>query len=297
MGTGHRRRSRRQRAAADRPECDRGRVGPQRAAAPAGRRAAGTAVLLRPSRVHRDVPLGPRSRPRPRIGDRVRSSRAEIARRGRRGRPRGERDVRALRGPDGARAGQRDQRARPGRHRAGRRDVERRPTLRACSRAVGRVRLLRSVDTRLVPPMHGDSSGVRGAAWRGLRELSTALGPRPAAWRPACSRFLRRQASLLPGRSGRSGAGVPPAHCSGAQWGRRPACRLQWGAVWQASLLLIAVDAGGGAGASRLPIAVGRRWGRRPACRSQWARGSVLPADRSGRGGAGVPPAGHALAS
>ena len=61
LGTGTRRRGRRRRPRADRPERDRRRVGPQRPAVARRGRVAGPALLLRPPRLHRDLPLGVRS--------------------------------------------------------------------------------------------------------------------------------------------------------------------------------------------------------------------------------------------
>ena len=92
-------------------------------------------------------------------------------------------DARALRGPAGPRARRRGQRARPRRDRARRRLVEHGAPLRRRAGALaGRV-FSDAVATRLLPPVHGDSSGVRGAAWLGAGARSprlmgaTAAGP------------------------------------------------------------------------------------------------------------------------
>ena len=131
----------------------------------------GPALLLRPRRLHRDLPLGAGAGPRPRASrrglrtaPRFRAPEVAALRRGRRrGRPTRARAARRAPGP---RARARDQPARS-------------PT-RSCSAAGSRglpqlyervpalwARWVFSdrVDTRLLPPVHGDASGVRGAAW------------------------------------------------------------------------------------------------------------------------------------
>ena len=145
---------------------DRRRVGPQPAALAARRRAAGPAVLLRPHGLHRDVPLGPGPRARPRARDR-RSARPR--RRspsgGRRATRRAAASARALRRPPGARPRHGHQRARPRRDRARRRDVAARAALRERAARSGRATSSPTASTRARAARHGDSSGVRGAAW------------------------------------------------------------------------------------------------------------------------------------
>ena len=150
----HRRRRghRRARPRARRAERHRGRVGPQPAAVAARRRAARPGVLLRPARLHRDVPVGPgprarspRARPAPIVApEAIVASRGAPATRVRS-------DARALRGAPRARARARDQHPRSRRDRARRRPVEPRPALRVGAAAVGRRGCSRDrVDTRLV---------------------------------------------------------------------------------------------------------------------------------------------------
>ena len=143
------------------------RVGPQPAAVAARRRvararratAAGTAASRRSSR-------GPGWRATTRRARGATLGAQEIAERGGGGRRAGRRGARALRGSHGARARERHQRARSRRHRARRRAVEHRAALRARAAARGRPHVFSDrVDTRLVRAKHGDSSGVRGAAW------------------------------------------------------------------------------------------------------------------------------------
>ena len=87
-------------------------------------------LLLRPVRVHRDVPVGPRPAGRLRACDRAaRLAGAEIVAAAAAGDRDGAGGARALRSADGARAGQRHQRARSRRHRARRRHVEYRPAV------------------------------------------------------------------------------------------------------------------------------------------------------------------------
>ena len=60
------------------------------------------------------------------------------------------------------------QHPRPARHRAGRRSLAHEPALRAACPSCGSATSSPSpqhIATRLLPPKHGDSSGVRGAAW------------------------------------------------------------------------------------------------------------------------------------
>ena len=99
----------------------------------------GAAVLLRPARLHRDVPVGAgpgaRSRTRDRRADAQRGDRRACGRRGRAGRG----GAAAVRGADGAGAGEHHQRARSRRHRARRRVVEAGPPVRpACPRSGAR---------------------------------------------------------------------------------------------------------------------------------------------------------------
>ena len=147
------------------PERDRLRVGTQLAALAAGRGNAGSPVLWRAPRLHRNLSF--------RTGDGGRSRREDrgnIDCRGNRcprpGRGPGLRDnTGALRGAAGARAGLRDQHHRSGCDRAGgglsnvKRWYETVPSL------WGPYVFSDVIRTRLVPNVHGDSSGVRGAAW------------------------------------------------------------------------------------------------------------------------------------
>ena len=105
----HRRRRRRPPAPAVRTERDRRRVGPQPAAVAARRRAARAGVLLRPRRLHRDVPVGAgaspantRQAPDPGRRARRRTSTA-IAARAAAGEALAEAILRPLRGPAGPR--------------------------------------------------------------------------------------------------------------------------------------------------------------------------------------------------
>ncbi len=136
---------------------------------PAPRRTARAGVLLRQARLPRDVPVGPRPGPR--------------LRRVRRGRIPAE--IKGATVVARAAAGDRHASAALDRyaHRLARGLATVINTLDpdvivlgggvsnvamlydAVPRWLDAVRLLRSVATRIVPPMHGDSSGVRGAAW------------------------------------------------------------------------------------------------------------------------------------
>ena len=148
------------------PERDRRRVGAQSAALAARRREARAGLLLRQDRLHRDVPL--RARARARLpGGHGRGARRARDRGARRARRSGRRcRARALRGPHGARARRRPEPARPRRGRARRRHVAgRRGSTRACRGSGRRGRSPTAITTPLRPPLHGDSSGVRGAAW------------------------------------------------------------------------------------------------------------------------------------
>ena len=130
-------------AGAGRRERDWRRVGAQPAAGRARRRVARAAVLLRPERLHRDVPVGPGAGARLRRRAAARSVTAqEIAARAAAGEPLADRGARPVRGADGARARQRHQPARSGRHRARRRAVEHRSPLRARAAALGAAHLL-----------------------------------------------------------------------------------------------------------------------------------------------------------
>ena len=83
-----------------------------------------------------------------------------------RGRCRLRGEPRPLRTPPCARAGARDQHPRSGRHRARRRLVQHAIVCTITCRALwGEWVFSDRVDTRLVAHRHGDSSGVRGAAW------------------------------------------------------------------------------------------------------------------------------------
>ena len=125
------------------------------------------AVLLRAARLHRDVPLGPGAGARLRRRWRRESSRAKIvaaraasasAPATRRSRATKSRMARAL--------GDGHQPARPRRHRARRRAVEHRRGSTGTSRAVVAATFSPTASTRAwCAPRHGDSSGVRGAAW------------------------------------------------------------------------------------------------------------------------------------
>ena len=94
----------------------------------------------------------------------------EIAARADRGDARGDRHAGPLRGAHGPRARRRPRRPRPRRDRARRRHVADRPALRERAAALAGVGLLRPRRHRPGPPVHGDSSGVRGAAWLWGRE-------------------------------------------------------------------------------------------------------------------------------
>ena len=156
----------RQRPRRDRRERDRGGVGAQPAAVARSWRVAGPAVLLRPHRMHRDVPLGARTGPgssgphRPRA--RRRRDRRQRRRR-RRGRARVGRDATSAVSPAGSR----------------RSSTCSIPT-RSCSAAACRTSPGSTSGCRGCGPssfsptrssrgssraVHGDSSGVRGAAW------------------------------------------------------------------------------------------------------------------------------------
>ena len=90
----------------------------------------------------------------------------EIAARAERGDARGHRDARPLRGPDGPRARGRPQRPRSRRRRARRRAVADRPASTRACRGSGSSGPSPTAWTRACGrPVHGDSSGVRGAAW------------------------------------------------------------------------------------------------------------------------------------
>ncbi len=75
------------------------------------------------------------------------------------------RDARTLRGAPRARARARDQSARSGCNRARRRAVEHRAALHERSPALGILGVFRPCRHALLRNVHGDSSGVRGAAW------------------------------------------------------------------------------------------------------------------------------------
>ena len=136
VGTGTRRRRCRRRPRLAGAERHRRRMGTQPASLAGRRGAARAAVLLRQARMHRDVPqraghgAGPRSaRPATRLdsaGDR---------RAGQRRRCRLRRRRSPAMAAHGEGAGDDHQRPRSGRHRAGRRDVENRPALRAGAEA------------------------------------------------------------------------------------------------------------------------------------------------------------------
>ena len=104
-----------------------------------------------------------------------RSTAPAIVAAGRRRRCRGRGHAFALRGPDGARAGLDPQRARSRRGGAGGRAVQDRAPLpqrpRSCG---GNTPSPTPCARRLRPPRHGDSSGVRGAAWLWSRRVARA---------------------------------------------------------------------------------------------------------------------------
>ena len=118
---GHRlrRRDRRGRPGAARAQPHRGRVGPHPPAAAAGGRIPATPLLVRPAW----VPGTLSRRPGPRRGWPSAGRRGAVRPRGGRGR-RGTGGAGPPRRPAGARAGGDPERARPGRHRAGRRPVQ-----------------------------------------------------------------------------------------------------------------------------------------------------------------------------
>jgi fructokinase len=164
-GHRHRRRRRGGPAGAHRAERDRRRVGPQPAPLAARGRVAGAGLLLRQDGLRRDVPVRARPRPRPPAGRAGTTSAPEIVARAERG------EARA-----GAALGRYEERM------AGRSpssSTSSTPTwscwaaacrgspasTRTCPRLWQEWAFSDRVDTPLRPPVHGDSSGVRGAAW------------------------------------------------------------------------------------------------------------------------------------
>ena len=165
-----RRRHRDRRPAAGRRQRDRRRMGAQPAAGARCRRSAGTALLLRAVRLHRDVSVGPR--PRRRSSSSRRASRRGRAERAgdRGGRPRRPGPIAA---PRSTRYVERLARALasvinlldPDAIVLGGGLSSLAILYEEVPRRWGRYVFSDTVVTRLLPPLHGDASGVRGAAW------------------------------------------------------------------------------------------------------------------------------------
>ena len=168
----HRRRRRRRRA---RPpgrgrQRHRRRMGPHPAAAPARRRAPGPDLLLRRRRPHRGLALRPEPRrrlrpPRRRPGrGRAEGRRDRRARRRRRRRsPR--RPCAATRTASAARSRSSSTCSTPTSSSSAAASPTSPASTRTCRRLIEPHVFGDKFNTRLVPNLHGDSSGVRGAAW------------------------------------------------------------------------------------------------------------------------------------
>ena len=150
----------------DRAERDRRRVGPQPAALAARRRVARAGLLLRQDGLRRDVPVRARASPATTARPPARTLDApEIAARAADGDAAAARRARALRGAAGARAGRVINVLDPdvivlG---GGMSNIAR--LYESVPRLWGEWVFSDRVDTAARPPGHGDSSGVRGAAW------------------------------------------------------------------------------------------------------------------------------------
>ncbi len=153
-------------AGGGRRQRDRGRVGTQSAAVTRGRRTSRAAVLLRPSGLHRDLSVGTGA------GSRLIAGGARPSSRRRRRLPRAATGVASeWRAERLQSAGSRAPSARSSTCSIRRSSDSAvtcrtyRPSLRNHPAAMGAHVFSDRVDTHLVRATHGDSSGVRGAAW------------------------------------------------------------------------------------------------------------------------------------